>query len=94
VKNIGLTNILTYLCTIHLNFDDHLIFRSIFINPSTNDTWKEGDLYKRQNLGQTFRRLAESGPDEFYSGETAKNMIKDLTDLGGIITMEDLKNYQ
>jgi gamma-glutamyltranspeptidase/glutathione hydrolase len=38
--------------------------------------------------------VATSGPDEFYTGETAKNLVKDLADLGGIITLEDMKNYQ
>jgi gamma-glutamyltranspeptidase len=72
----------------------HFPFRQIFINPATNDTWKEGDKYKRVNFAQTLRLLAKSGPDEFYTGETAKNLIKDLTELGGIITLDDLKNYE
>ncbi len=72
----------------------NIFCRQIFINPVTNDTWKEGDVYKRVNVAQTLRRVATSGPDEFYTGETAKNLVKDLADLGGIITLEDMKNYQ
>ncbi len=68
--------------------------RAIFINPETNDTWKEGDRYPRQNLAETLERIATIGPDDFYEGEIAKNFVKDLQDLGGIITMDDMKNYQ
>ena len=71
-----------------------LNFREIFINPATNDTWKEGDRYKRTNFAQTLRLLAESGADDFYSGKTAEKMVKDLTDRGGIMTLQDLKDYE
>ena len=69
-------------------------FREIFINPVTNDTWKEGDYYKRPNFAQTLRHLAESGATEFYSGKTAEKMVKDLSDRGGILSLQDLKNYE
>ena len=30
---------------------------------------------------------------EFYQGTTAENFVKDLRQLGGIITLQDLKDY-
>lgn len=68
--------------------------RQIYINPETNDTWKEGDTYKRLNFANTLERIAKLGFQEFYEGQTAENLVKDLQNLGGIITMEDLQNYE
>ena len=30
---------------------------------------------------------------EYYQGTTAENFVKDLRQLGGIITLQDLKDY-
>lgn len=68
--------------------------REIFYNPETNTTWKEGEKYKNLALAETFKRIAANGSDEFYSGQTAENLVADLQKLGGIITLEDMKNYK
>lgn len=68
--------------------------REIFINPLTNDTWQEGDVYKRENLAKTLERIGMKGADEFYEGTTAKNLVKDIQRMGGIITSKDLKSYK
>ena len=67
--------------------------RAIYINPKTNDTWKEGDTYTRLNFADTLERIAKLGFQDFYQGRTAKNFVKDLRQLGGIITLQDLKDY-
>lgn len=67
---------------------------SVFVNPATGDIWQEGDIYTFRLLGQTLRRIALGGADEFYKGETARNMIADVQAAGGILTMEDLANYR
>lgn len=68
--------------------------REIYINPDTNDTWKEGETYKRLNFADTLERIAKLGYQDFYRGKTAKNFVNDLRKLGGIITLDDLKNYE
>ena len=71
-----------------------LISSKIFINPETGNVWQEGDTYKRENLGYTLMEIAKNGVDEFYSGETARKLVKDIQDAGGIITLDDLKSYR
>jgi len=67
---------------------------AVFVNPATGDIWGEGDIYTFPLLGNTLRRIALGGADEFYKGETAKKMVADIQAAGGIITMEDLANYR
>ena len=70
------------------------VWRSTFEDPRTCKFYEEGMIYKRPVLAQTLRTIAENGAKEFYEGETAEKMVHDLTRAGGIITMEDLKNYR
>ena len=69
-------------------------FREIFVNNATGELWKKGETYKRPTLAKTLRAVAEKGADEFYKGEVAKELIKDLEELNSIITSEDLANYK
>ncbi|GAB6033707.1 Gamma-glutamyltranspeptidase 1 [Chamberlinius hualienensis] len=68
--------------------------RSIFINKATGDVWNKKDILKQPILGKTLRLLAENGPEEFYSGLTALNLVQDIQSLNGTITLDDLQNYQ
>ena len=38
--------------------------------------------------------IAAGGDKAYYEGEVAEKIVKDLKELGSIITMEDLKNYR
>ncbi|MBW4574314.1 MAG: gamma-glutamyltransferase [Aphanothece sp. CMT-3BRIN-NPC111] len=53
-----------------------------------------GDILLMRDLGATLAELAENGPEEFYLGEIAKQLVKDCQDKGGYLTEEDLKSYQ
>jgi gamma-glutamyltranspeptidase len=48
----------------------------------------------RKALGKTLRAVADNGPDAFYQGDIATNLVKDMSDFGAIITEEDLMNYR
>lgn len=54
---------------------------------------KAGDIVKRPKLAQTLRQIAYYGADVFYNQELGKNLIQDIQDAGGIMTIDDLKNY-
>lgn len=48
----------------------------------------------RQQLADTLDYLAQKGAREFYEGEIAHRLVKDCQELGGYLTLEDLRNYQ
>lgn len=37
--------------------------------------------------------IIRDDPESFYNGSLAKDIVKDIKDGGGIVTLEDLKNY-
>ena len=53
----------------------------------------EGDLLVQRDLGSTFRKIAEGGFDVFYKGEIAKAIVDYVQAHGGVITNEDMANY-
>ena len=59
-----------------------------------NKPFKIGEIFYQTDLANTLRRIAFSGEKGFYEGETAKNIVKCMKRTGGIITENDLRNYQ
>ncbi|KAL1467073.1 hypothetical protein MTO96_005931 [Rhipicephalus appendiculatus] len=68
--------------------------RKTFSNPETGELLAEGELVTLKDLAQTLELIAEYGPDYFYEGEFAEKLVSEVQNNGGILTMEDLKNYQ
>ncbi|XP_049765276.1 scoloptoxin SSD14-like [Schistocerca cancellata] len=66
----------------------------LLINPETGNVWQLGDILKRPTLGETLIKIAEYGIDIFYNGSLGENFIQDVKDLGGVMTMEDLRDYE
>ncbi|GFO36688.1 gamma-glutamyltranspeptidase 1 [Plakobranchus ocellatus] len=52
-----------------------------------------GSLIQLPELTKTLQAIADN-PNCFYDGCLSKDTVADLTEEGGIITVEDLKNYQ
>ncbi len=68
-----------------------------FINKSQilfDNDFKINDTIKNLKLAATLEKIMINGRDEFYKGETAKKLVKFITENGGIITMEDLEVYE
>ena len=53
-----------------------------------------GDTLRQPELAATLKRIARNGPAEFYQGETAQMLARDMTAFGGLITLDDLAQYQ
>jgi len=53
-----------------------------------------GDVLKQPDLARTLARIAEQGPDGFYTGETAALVEKEMLANGGLITRDDLRAYR
>lgn len=56
--------------------------------------WKAGDTLVQKDLAGTLKRLQEKGQAGFYEGETAQLIVEEMKRGGGIITLNDLKNYK
>merc|ERR1719391_1713851 len=73
--------------------------KSVFHDPSTGEPWLEGDIYTRPDLAETLLKLAEAGDNGeenlgFYSGKIGEDFVSDLQELGGILTMDDMRDYK
>ncbi len=53
-----------------------------------------GDLLIQKDLAQTYRLLADQGSDVFYHGLIGQKIVAYIQKNGGILTLDDLKNYQ
>jgi gamma-glutamyltranspeptidase / glutathione hydrolase len=52
-----------------------------------------GDHWSNADLANTLERLARSGARDFYSGELAKQIARELASGGGYVTEDDLHAY-
>ncbi len=56
--------------------------------------YEEGEVFKQPELAKTLGRVGMLGAREFYTGKTAELIAADMKANNGLITLEDLKNYQ
>ena len=54
----------------------------------------EGDTIKNIKFAETLKKISEYGPEAFYEGEIADMIVRDVKKSGGIMTVDDLKNYK
>ncbi|MDF3866373.1 gamma-glutamyltransferase [Pseudomonas denitrificans (nom. rej.)] len=57
-------------------------------------TMKPGETFKQPELAKTLERIADKGPDDFYKGETAKLLVAQMKQDGGLISADDLSSYE
>ncbi|XP_022749885.1 glutathione hydrolase 3-like [Durio zibethinus] len=53
-----------------------------------------GEKCYNVELVHSLEEVAEQGPGAFYNGTIGEKLVKDVKQVGGILTMEDLRNYK
>src|SRR6266852_3119416 len=56
--------------------------------------FEAGERLIQRELARTLERIRDRGAKDFYEGETAALLAADMKEHGGLITLDDLKNYK
>lgn len=71
-----------------------MFFRESFWSEHTNSTFVEGEFVKRERFAKTLEVVANEGGDALYGGTLTKGFINDIIQHDGILTIEDMENYE
>jgi len=63
------------------------------INTLYGTPFKVGDTVKNKSLATTLKLIQKNGKDGFYTGVVANSIVDKVKNTGGIISLEDLKEY-
>ncbi|MFN9751893.1 MAG: gamma-glutamyltransferase family protein, partial [Planctomycetota bacterium] len=55
---------------------------------------RKGELFRNPALAETLEKIARNGRDEFYRGETAKQIDAFMKRVGGYLSYEDLASHR
>ena len=58
------------------------------------DKWAKGDIWIQNDLAKTLELIRDKGREGFYAGQVADQIVAEMLTGGGLISKEDLKNYQ
>jgi gamma-glutamyltranspeptidase/glutathione hydrolase len=61
---------------------------------SDGNFYDPGDIYIQTDLAETLKRISQNGTKGFYEGKTAEMIVAEMQRGNGLITLDDLKNYQ
>ncbi len=67
---------------------------SLKIFSKNGSPYIEGDIFKQSDLAFTLKQIKEKGKDGFYKGKVAELIVEQCKKLSGIISKDDLENYQ
>ncbi|MCC6394116.1 MAG: gamma-glutamyltransferase [Bryobacterales bacterium] len=56
--------------------------------------YEPDEIFAQPDLQRTLERIARGGAREFYEGETATRLAEAMKANGGLITLDDLRNYR
>uniref|UniRef100_A0A146XP45 Glutathione hydrolase n=1 Tax=Fundulus heteroclitus TaxID=8078 RepID=A0A146XP45_FUNHE len=55
---------------------------------------KAGEIIKFEKLADTLEMIANNGADVFFTGKIAEDLVHDVQEAGGVLTLEDLASYK
>ncbi|XP_056310829.1 glutathione hydrolase 1 proenzyme-like [Danio aesculapii] len=61
---------------------------------SSSKHLKENDTIRFPKLAETYRKITKEKADAFYHGSLTEDIVHKITSAGGIITREDLEDYE
>jgi gamma-glutamyltranspeptidase len=67
-------------------------FRKVYVK--NGELVDVDDIVKRPELGATLEKIGKEGSSAFYEGEIAREIVDFTQKNGGILTLQDLKNYK
>lgn len=67
--------------------------KAVFYKPD-GSYYEPGELFIQKDLAATLKRISDQGASEFYQGKTAELLVREMQKNGGLISMQDMKNYQ
>lgn len=73
--------------------NQHASARKLFFN-SKNQTVQAGELFRQEDLAKSLKLIAEQGANAFYKGGIADLIVAQMEREGGLITHQDLADYQ
>ena len=62
-----------------------------FVRP---EKWEKGQLLVQKDLAEVLRAIQNEGKEGFYEGKVAELLVNEIKKGGGIISLDDLKNYE
>ncbi len=73
------------------DFLDRNLSRPVFVKDSL---WEAGDLFIQKDLASVLKRIRDHGRNGFYSGTTARLILKEMKRGNGLISQKDLNDYR
>jgi gamma-glutamyltranspeptidase/glutathione hydrolase len=68
-------------------------FQRVF-GKKSGAAWRSGDRLVQPDLARTLRQIAEQGPNAFYTGAIADQLVAEMKSADGLITKKDLVAYR
>lgn len=67
---------------------------SLKVFSKNGEPFDYGDVFVQKDLAETLSKIKTYGKDGFYKGSVADLIVKQISELGGWITHQDLENYE